>query len=96
MLYSFSIANFIIGGNLKKSKFKKFHQVFSIIASTCTGIQLIFKKIGSCTIMQIDSYTFQCFIHSQLQISELYSNCTTKGDNFQKCKFKKVISYIPL
>ena len=30
------------GGNLKKSKFKKFYQVFSIIASTCTGIQLIY------------------------------------------------------
>ena len=27
--------------NLKNSKFKKFYQVFSIIASTCTGIQLI-------------------------------------------------------
>ena len=26
----------------KKSKFKKFYQVFSIIALTCTGIQLIY------------------------------------------------------
>ena len=41
--------------HLKKSKFKKFYQVFSIIASTCTGILLIYKKSGSCTIMPIDS-----------------------------------------
>ena len=39
--------------------------------------------------MPIDSKTFQCFIHSQLQISELYSNCTTWGDNLKKSKFKK-------
>ena len=30
---------------LKKSKFKKFYQVFSIIASTCTGIQIIYKNL---------------------------------------------------
>ena len=28
--------------NLKQSKFKKFYQIFSIIASTFTGIQLIY------------------------------------------------------
>ena len=28
--------------NLKQSKFKKFYQIFSIIASTCAGIQLIY------------------------------------------------------
>ena len=39
--------------------------------------------------MPIDSNTSQCFIHSQLQISELYSNCTTEGDNFKKSKFNK-------
>ena len=40
--------------------------------------------------MPIDSWTSKCFIYSQLQISELNSNCTTKGDNLQKCKFKKI------
>ena len=45
MLDSFSITNFRIVQQLynlrwqfKNSKFKKFYQVFSIIASTCTGI----------------------------------------------------------
>ena len=35
----------LLRGNLKKYKFKKFYQVFSIIASTCTGIQLIYKNL---------------------------------------------------
>ena len=39
--------------------------------------------------MPIDSYTFQCYIHSQLQILELYSNCITSGVNLKKSKFKK-------
>ena len=62
------------GVNLEKVQIKK---ILSIIASTCTGIHLIYKKSGRCTIMPIDSQTSQCFIHSQLKISELYSNCTT-------------------
>ena len=32
----------LLRGNLKKYKFKKFYEVFSIITSTCTGIQLIY------------------------------------------------------
>ena len=28
--------------NFKQSKFKKFYRIFSIIAYTCTGIQLIY------------------------------------------------------
>ena len=47
--------------------------------------------------MPIDSKTSQCFIHFQLQISELYSYCTTKGGNLKKSKFKifyKVFSII--
>ena len=62
MLYLFSIANFRIvqqlyklGDNLNKSKFTIFYQVFSIIASTCTGIKLIYKKSGMYTIILIDS-----------------------------------------
>ena len=39
--------------------------------------------------MPIDSYTSQCYIHSQLQISELYNNRTTQGVNLKKSKFKK-------
>ena len=39
--------------------------------------------------MPIDSKTFQCFIHSQLEISELYSNFTTYSDNLKNSKFKK-------
>ena len=40
--------------------------------------------------MPIDSWTTQSFILSILQFSELYSNCTTYGDNLKKCKFKKI------
>ena len=39
--------------------------------------------------MQIQSLTSQSLIHSQLQISELYSNFTTYGHNLKKSKFKK-------
>ena len=39
--------------------------------------------------MPIDSKTTQSFILSLLQFSELYSNCTTYGDNLKKSKFKK-------
>ena len=42
------------GDNLKQYKFKKFYKVFSILASTYTGIQLNYKKSGRCTIMPID------------------------------------------
>ena len=39
--------------------------------------------------MQIDSCTTQSFILCLLQFSELYSNCTTYGDNLKQYKFKK-------
>ena len=39
--------------------------------------------------MPNDSQTFQFFIHSQMQISELYSNCTAKDGKLKKSKFKK-------
>ena len=43
--------------------------------------------------MPIDSYTFQCYIHSQLQISELYSNCITSGVNLKSPNLKNFIHY---
>ena len=39
--------------------------------------------------MPIDSYTTQSFILCLLQFSELYSNCTTYGNNLKQSKFKK-------
>ena len=41
--------------------------------------------------MPIDSYTSQCFILSQLQILELYSNYTCNLRwQFKQSKFKKI------